>query len=131
MNIDIETVKFIGMLNHLAYLTGICKEPIPFGEKSPEIIEMCKNDPNYKNNIIFYDENSDTRPMMPCMGPPVYSIVRDFIVDEDHDDIISYYDDFVLVYIGDDDWYIYLAVNDKEGKTTEIIIENGEWYILE
>ncbi len=42
MNIDIETVKFIGMLNHLAYLTGICKEPIPFGEKAPKLLKCAK-----------------------------------------------------------------------------------------
>ena len=125
--IDIETVSFIELLNRLAKLTEICKVPVPFSEKSPEILEKCKKDPSYKDTVIFFDDEQLEAPPGPCMGVFQFPIVQEYLVDDEHDDIVSCYDGVLLTFDGNE-WYIEVCVEDKKHKLHEFIVENGTWY---
>ena len=116
--INVETIKFIKMLDELAFLSknGIA----PFDEANEKNI----------NKKIFYDHNSKDE-------NGGYPIILDSCVLDDtncyHHDIISYYDSNTLEYqiraisvIDDkDDMYIHVKLLNSE---ETIIIKNGIWY---
>ena len=116
--INVETIKFIRMLEELAELTlnGIA----PFEEATKET----------HGEKVFYDtKNVDEK--------GGYRIVLDACIIEDpechHHDIISYYDSDNLEYTArvmfDEEEKPYIAVELLIGEDT-IVIENGMWYFV-
>ena len=114
--INIETIKFVNMLNELA---GLSKNGIvPFYEATEE----------NKNTKIFYDQNSLDK-------ENGYRVVLDCCIVDDHNcyhhDVISYYDSDsfeyqIRVYI-DEDSTSYVSVNLLISGDI-IIIQDGTWY---
>lgn len=116
--INVETIKFIKMLDRLANL------------EKDGIFEFKKATQNdVKSSKVFYDEKSKD-------SDGNYRVVMDMCVIDDpectHHDIISYYDSdteefTVRVVIDEDDKYIIVKFFNNE---EQIVIENGSWYFV-
>ena len=117
--INIETIKFVKMLDDLAELTeyGIDKFANATGE-------------NYLDKV-FYDENT-----MDAKGERrEYRVVLQACLIDDpeclHHDVISYYDSYIdeytlrAVFDGDEPPYIEVRFTSSD---TDIVIEDGRWY---
>ena len=114
--INVETIKFVKMLNTLATLTkgGIF-----------EFKNATEND--YNSGKIFYDERGRDK-------DGNYRIVLDMCIVDDkeciHHDVVSYYDsnaeDYIVrAVINEDDRYIIVKFLNSED---EVVVENGRWY---
>ena len=111
--INIETIKFMRMLDELA-------------ELSLEGIEPFDNaTPSTWGSKIFYDTSAE-------FDGGGYKMVLEAWVSKDHHDIISYYDDngsfeYTIKVIVDEEGIPYvdikLLISDSE-----IVIERGRWY---
>ena len=114
--INVETIKFVRMLNELAELTK--KGIVPFEEANQE----------NRNDKVFYDSNA-------IDGEEGYKVVLDACIVDDpqwyHHDIISYYDSHSLEYqvrvIIDEESMPYISVKLIISGDI-IVIENGSWY---
>lgn len=112
--INVETIKFVRMLDELARLglNGFA----PFEEATQE----------NRNEKIFYDTNDKD-------GQEGYRIVLDACITDDHHDIISYYDGDSLEYtvrvMFDEERVPYISVDLLISEDT-IVIENGSWYFI-
>ena len=114
--INVETIKFVRMLNELAELTK--KGIVPFEEANQE----------NRNDKVFYDSKA-------IDGEEGYKVVLDACIVDDpqwyHHDIISYYDSHSLEYqvrvIIDEESMPYISVKLIISGDI-IVIENGSWY---
>ena len=122
--IDIETVKFIEMLNELAQKAKSGVKP--FAECTVENKEDC----------VFYDEDTETVDEI-SHSCNLYRIVLDKSVDGSiHHDVISYYDDLfdgeyqvnVVIPMEEIDEEPLIEVKGDDG--VDIIIEPGNWYTI-
>ncbi len=116
--INIETVKFMKMLENLAELSanGI----VPFGEATDETME----------DKVFYDEKTDENGQ--------HRVVLDACLFPDHHDIVSYYDSCTDAYTvrvvhaedkdedGQDNYYVEVKTGDSDENA--VVIEDGIWY---
>jgi putative transcriptional regulator len=125
--VNMETVRFISVLNELAEITKTeCGNPyiLPFSECKPE----------NQNDYLFYN---DRNPMKDdedyAEAPTYYDIVWDKCVDLYHHDIISTYSNrfdgvsirYRVSHDGNDSW-----IEVCTGVEYDIIIENGCWYTV-
>ena len=116
--INIETIKFVRLLNELAEMSS----------NGIETFEKANQD-NYREKI-FYDEKSND-------GRNGYRVVADACLVDDpkcyHHDIISYFDDISNEYdikvIIDEDGIPYVNIAFIKSEE-EIVIENGVWYFV-
>ena len=116
--INIETIKFVRLLNELAEMSS----------NGIETFEKANQD-NYREKI-FYDEKSND-------GRNGYRVVADACLIDDpkcyHHDIISYFDDMSNEYdikvIIDEDGIPYVNIAFIKSEE-EIVIENGVWYFV-
>lgn len=116
--INVETIKFVKMLDKLAELTkgGIFN----FKKATQDDVNSSK---------IFYDEEAQD-------DDGNYKVVLDMCIIDDseciHHDAVSYYDSYtkeftVRAVTNEDDTYIIVKfLNSKD----EIVIENGSWYFV-
>ena len=113
--INLETIKFIGMLERLAELSENGIEPF---ENATE---------DTYGNLIFYDSRH-------LEGEDGFKVVGEACIVDDpkcyHHDIVSYYDSRILEYkmrvkIDEDGAYICIEFLFSDDI---IIIENGTWY---
>lgn len=116
MEINIQTVKFMKMLDELAELTT--DEFTAFENLTQEQIEgECG---------IIYDQNN-------CNENGGYKVVLDMLIDEDHHDIFSYFEDYC-----DCDGYMVSVMEDEDDPADKwiqvdidgesIVVEKGVWY---
>lgn len=118
--IDVETLRFLEMLEELSALTenGI----LPFEAATEDNWGMC----------AFYDSSTKDE-------EGYYEVVSMALVDPEHHDIISYCNQSryannykINVFINENDEeqepYIIIHFDDSE---EWIIIENGEWYFVD
>lgn len=113
MEINIQTVKFLKMLEELAELTN--DEFTEFESLTQEQIEWeCG---------IIYDKNNTNE-------NGSYKVVLDLLITEEHHDIISYFDSYcdcdeytVGVMEDEDGMYIQVDIGEES-----IIVEKGVWY---
>lgn len=111
--LNIDTIKFIGLLNKLASMSidGFH----PFSKVATE----------RPAGILYDDTQSDKRG---------YPLIADICVDEYHHDIISTYTkeffDLYKINIGviEEDGQHWIEVTSELDKSLCIVIDNGEWY---
>ena len=121
MEINTQTVKFIGFLNMLAEMSknGI----LPFSTATAQDKDCLLYDD--KNPIEIGDIDEDSS----------YPLVADSIIDELHHDIISTWtQDYaadgieVVAMVMSDDGESWVSVTSKYDNDFCIIVENGIWY---
>ena len=116
MEINLQTVKFMKMLDELAELTTDAFTE--FGDMTQEQLEgECG---------IIYDKNNSNE-------NGGYKVVLDILIDENHHDILSYFEDYC-----DCEGYSVSVMEDEENPADKwiqveidgegIIVENGVWY---
>lgn len=116
MEVNIQTVKFMKMLDELAELTTDVFTD--FDELTQEQVEgECG---------IIYDKSN-------CNDNGGYKVVLDILIDNDHHDIISYFEDYC-----DCGGYTVSVMEDEENADDKwiqvdidgecIVVENGSWY---
>lgn len=116
MEINIQTVKFMKMLEELAELTT--DEFTAFEDLTQEQIEG-------ECGIIFDQKNRNEN--------GGYRVVLDMLIDEDRHDIFSYFEDYC-----DCEGYSVSVMEDEENPDDKwiqvdidgesIVVENGVWY---
>lgn len=114
--INVETIKFIKLMDELAQLTLNGIEPF---EKADE--------ENFGSKI-FYDAKTE----IARYDAKEYKIVWDACIDMCHHDIISYYDnsnEYTIRAVVTEDDGVYLLVSLILSEA-EIIIEKGAWYFI-
>ena len=125
---DIDTVSFIGTLNHFAERTA--KFPImSFQYKSEEVLQKARNDFDFRQGVIFYNvEETVDIPFENAVGHP---IVCDMCLQDGHDDIVSCYDNVFYCRIDDPgDPVQALVACAKDSLTGDIgwfIVADGQW----
>lgn len=115
--INVETIKFTRLLDHLAALSS----------NGIEDFSLATEDTYYEK--LFYDSESPTE-------NGHFPVVADACIVDDpeciHHDIVSYYDtdEYTISAVRDpDDGSIYVSVKFKYyTDDDEIIIDKGEWY---
>ncbi len=129
--INFETVKFIDLLNHLASISKHPEKIIAFSEKSPEIAKKCRRYNDYECDFILYD---DERVVSPIGDPGEMFVVKEVLVDDAHNEIVSRYDDYNEVFItvspdydNEGKWIMVAIVNDKEDESHQFLIQDGKW----
>ena len=112
-----QTIKFFKMLDTLSKMSE--GKFIPFGSLTPENIR--ESDRN-----VFYDEKSSADKYE--VG---YKIPLDFLVDDNHHDIISYFEGYART---DFEYTVRVKFDEDENPYIEvaaqgeyIIIEDGDW----
>lgn len=110
--INTETIQFIALLNELA-------------EKSKNGIHPFSTVANQPKECLLYDDSQ--------VFQGVHPLVADYLVDDEHDDIISTYTKMydeegmvIGVYVEDDEAYV--SVTSRKDPDFCIVIEHGIWY---
>ena len=112
--VNVETVRFIGIMKELAKLS------------ENGIFSFSKCNEKNRNDYIFYDDTKKNE-------DDTYKIVCDSCVDELHHDIISYYgeDDYIIgVVVHDEDDVQDIFVQVRMNNNVMIVIENGDWHLV-
>ena len=126
MEINTQTVTFIGFLNMLAEKSknGIC----PFSTATAQDKEGLLYD---DKNPIEDGESMQLDEDIPAASP--YSLVANSLIDELHHDIISTWTQIYAAYrinvvamVGDGEPWI--SVTSDEDDDFYIVVENGAWY---
>lgn len=111
--INTETIQFIALLNELA-------------EKSENGIHPFSTVSHQLKECLLYDDSQ--------VFQGVYPLVADYLVDNEHDDIISTYTEMydeegiVIGVKGDEDDEAYVSVTSRKDPDFCIVIEHGIWY---
>jgi hypothetical protein len=111
--INTETIQFIALLNELA-------------EKSKNGIHPFSTVANQPKECLLYDDSQ--------VFQGVHPLVADYLVDDEHDDIISTYtqmydeEGIVIGVKGDEDDEAYVSVTSRKDPDFCIVIEDGIWY---
>ena len=134
-SVNLETVKFINILNELATLS--LTEAVSF---SKVVRDAAKSLPSVdeKRRLVYVDSAEDVDEYEDiCLRYKSYPIVSNMFVDELHDDIISTYDDMfsneftfryiVREYMDTNKQETYVEVKQLGNEYDVILIENGEW----
>lgn len=134
-SVNLETVKFINILNELATLS--LTEAVSF---SKVVRDAAKSLPSVdeKRRLVYVDSAENVEEYEDiCLRYKSYPIVLNMVVDEIHDDIISTYDDMfsneftfryiVREYMDTNKQETYVEVKQLGNEYDVILIENGEW----
>ena len=134
-SVNLETVKFINILNELATLS--LAEAVSF---SKVVRDAAKSSPSVdeKRRLVYVDSAENVEEYEDiCLRYKSYPIVLNMVVDEIHDDIISTYDDMfsneftfryiVREYMDTNKQETYVEVKQLGNEYDVILIENGEW----
>lgn len=110
--INTETIQFIALLNELA-------------EKSKNGIHPFSTVANQPKECLLYDDSQ--------VFQGVHPLVADYLVDNEHDDIISTYtemydDEGMVIGVQVEDDEAYVSVTSKKDPDFCIVIEDGIWY---
>ena len=113
-------IKLIAFLNDMAEKSK--KGFIPFSKLTED-----KED----EAGIIYDDSTPLECRYGCQT--TYPAVCDCIVDDEHSDIISTWDDIFAKYgftvqIVEDDEETWMEVSSEEDSNFSIVVENGKWY---
>lgn len=116
MQINIQTVKFMKMLDELAELTN---------DDFTEFEDLTQEQIEYECGII-YDKNNRNK-------NGGYKVVLDLLIDGEHHDIVSYFESYC-----DCSGYTVSVMEDEENSDDKwiqvdiddecIVIERGQWY---
>lgn len=113
MKINVQTVKFLKMLEELTELTN---------DEFTDFENLTQDQIEWECGIIYDKKNKNENGS--------YKVVLDLLIAEDHHDIISYFDTYCdcggyTVGVMEDEDGMYIQVDIEE---ESIIIEKGVWY---
>lgn len=110
--INTETIQFIALLNELA-------------EKSENGIHPFSTVSHQLKECLLYDDSQ--------VFQGVHPLVADYLVDNEHDDIISTYTEMydeegMVIGVKRDEDEAYVSVTSRKDPDFCIVIEDGIWY---
>ncbi len=125
VNIDIETVKFIEMLNRFA---DAAKKPnclIPCSKINQDFISNIIKDPDYWRNYILYKDIEEDKEW--CGSCKKYSVITDVSFENDDATLTLVEHESAKIHILGDKWFIYFGLKDNNGNLTEFYIDKNGW----
>ena len=134
--VDIETVRFVGMLNELAIRFDGEKGTYAFYKDNNAIVLNSRLNKVFCLNYLIYDDKDGDDLGYETDDATMYPVIKDISFKDGRAIIESYYEGvFAVVKKGEKEVYCVLAFTPKSENVDDghgmFVVENGYWYFAD